>query len=135
MYTARATSPYEFFNKLARFVSVLRGLGLNTGTAELCDAARALAAVDVLDRGQFCVALRATLIKKQRDVRVFDLAFDAFFAPDQVKEQFRRQEAEEAARQEQLMKESANALKEGVSRSGGDWAGGAAEQINLSGLI
>ncbi|WP_041284941.1 vWA domain-containing protein [Desulfoscipio gibsoniae] len=132
MYTGREISPDDFFNRLARFVAVLRSMGLNTGTAELNDAARALAAVDVLDREQFRLALRATLTKRQRDARIFDLAFDLFFAPDQAKEQRRRQEAEETARQEQLMEEFANELKEGISRSGGDWAGGATEQLNLT---
>lgn len=133
MYTGKEITPGEFFGQLARFVAVLRSLGLNTGTAELSDAARALAAVDVLDREQFRLALRATLVKRQRDVRAFDLAFDSFFVPEKVKEQRRQQEAEEAARLEQLMEDSANELKEGVSRSGGDWAGGAAEQLQLTG--
>lgn len=132
MYTGKEITPGEFFGQLARFVAVLRSLGLNTGTAELNDAARALAAVDVLDREQFRLALRATLVKRQRDARAFDLAFDSFFVPDQAKEQRRQQEAEEAARQEQLMEDSANELKEGVSRSGGDWAGGATEQLQLT---
>lgn len=133
MYTGRELSPNEFFNQLARFVAVLRSLGLNTGTAEVNDAVRALAAVDVLDREQFRLALRATLAKRQRDARVFDMAFGLFFTPDQVKQQRRQEEAEETARQEQLIEESANELKGGVSRSGGDWAGGAAEQLNLTG--
>ncbi|SFR08704.1 vWA domain-containing protein [Desulfoscipio geothermicus] len=132
LFTGRQVQPAEFFAQLARFVAVLRSLGLKTGTSELADAARALAAVDVLDREQFRLALRATLVKTQREARVFDLAFDRFFVPYEVKEQLRRQEAREVEQREQLMEDSAAEIREGVSRSGGEWAGGATEQLNLT---
>lgn len=132
VYTGNKINPVAFFERLSKFIAVLRSLGLNTGTSELSDAVRALAAVDVLDRKQFRLALRATLVKKQRDARVFDLAFDRFFAPDEVKEQWRRREAEKAVELEQLMQSSEEEIMAGVSRSGGEWAGGAAEQIKLT---
>jgi hypothetical protein len=132
IYTGRQPETVEFFERLARFIAVLRGLGLRAGTSELNDAVRALAAVDVLDREQFRLALRATLVKKQRDARVFDLAFERFFAPREERERRRRQQAEEAREYERLLEESEVELKEGVSRSGGEWAGGAVEQLNLT---
>ncbi len=125
-------SSAEFFYRLARFVAVLRSLGLNTGTSELNDAARALAVVDMLDREQFRLALRATMVKKQRDARVFDLAFERFFAPDEVQEQLRRREDEAAREREMVMEQSRAEIREGVAQSGGDWAGGANEHLNLT---
>ncbi|MFA7467481.1 MAG: VWA domain-containing protein, partial [Desulfotomaculaceae bacterium] len=124
--------PAEFFHRLARFVAVLRSLGINAGTSELNDAASALARVDVLNKEQFRLALRATLVKKQRDVRVFDLAFERFFAPGEVQEQIRRQEAEAVEERERLIGQSQAEIREGVAQSGGDWAGGATEHLSLT---
>lgn len=132
VYTGNKIEPIAFFERLSKFIAVLRSLGLNTGTSELSDAIRALAAVDVLDRNQFRAALGATLVKKQRDARVYDLAFDKFFAPCEIKDQWRRQEAEETSQLEQLMQSSEAEIMDGVSRSGGEWAGGAIEQIKLT---
>ncbi|KJS72446.1 MAG: hypothetical protein JL56_13035 [Desulfotomaculum sp. BICA1-6] len=129
---AGAPQPAVFFNRLARFVAVLRSLGLNAGTSELNDAARALARVDVLNKEQFRLALRATLVKKQRDVRVFDLAFEKFFAPGEVQEQLRRQEAEAVEKRERVMEQSQAEIRDGVAQSGGDWAGGATEHLSLT---
>ena len=122
----------EFFNRLARFVAVLRSLGLNAGTSELNDAARALARVDALNKEQFRLALRATLVKKQRDVRVFDLAFEKFFAPGEVQEQMRRREAEALEKRQRVMEQSQAEIRDGVAQSGGDWAGGATEHLSLT---
>ncbi|WP_027366152.1 vWA domain-containing protein [Desulfotruncus alcoholivorax] len=132
VFAGKTIEPIAFFERLSKFIAVLRSLGLNTGTSELSDAVRALAEVDVLDRNQFRAALRATLVKKQKDARVFDLAFDRFFAPCEVKDQWRRRETKEAAELEQLMKSSQAEIMDGVSRSGGEWAGGATEQIKLT---
>ena len=129
---AGGPQPADFFNRLARFVAVLRSLGLNAGTSELNDAARALAKVDVLNKEQFRLALRATLVKRQRDVRVFDLAFEKFFAPGEVQEQMRRQEAEAVVERERLMEQSQAEIRDGVAQSGGDWAGGATEHLSLT---
>jgi len=129
---AEAPSPADFFNRLARFLAVLRSLGLNSGTSELIDSARALAMVDVLDREQFRLALKATLVKKQRDAKVFELAFARFFTPDEVQEQFRRLEDEAAREREMVLEQSLAELHDGVAQSGGDWAGGAAEYLNLT---
>ncbi len=124
--------PADFFNRLARFVAVLRSLGLNTGTSELSDAARALALIDVMDREQFRLALKATLVKKQRDARIFDLAFDKFFAPGEEREELRRREMQAAEETERLMAQAEAEIMEGVARSGGEWAGGAVESLNLT---
>lgn len=132
IFKGRRPEPAEMFDRLARFVAALRGLGLRAGTSELNDAVRALAEVDVLDREQFRLALRATLVKKQRDARVFDLAFAYFFAPEEERERRRHRHAEETREYERLLEESEVELKEGVSRSGGEWAGGAVEQLNLT---
>lgn len=132
LFTAREPQEAEFYMQLAHFVAILRGLGLRTGTAELNDALRALALVDVLDREQFRLALRSTLVKKQRDLKPFDLAFDYFFVPSATKQQRRQEQALETEEQQRLMDESASEIKEGVSRSGGEWAGGAVEQLNLT---
>lgn len=132
MEEAGRPRPAEFFTRLARFVAVLRSLGLNTGTSELNDAARALAAVDVLDREQFRLALRATLVKKQRDARVFDPAFARFFAPGEDLDRLHQHEVEAAEERERVMEQSAAEIRDGVSQSGGEWAGGAADLLSLT---
>lgn len=129
---ARQSLLTDFFDRLARFVAVLRSFGLKTGTSELNDAARALAVVDMLDREQFRLALRATLVKKHRDARIYDLVFDMFFVSGEKKDEQRRQEMEDVDERERLMNASEAEIAEGFSRSGGEWATGSNEHLSLT---
>jgi len=64
---------------LATFVELLRCEGLPLGTTELIDALQALERVDLSDRTAFKIALRAALVKSQRDFAAFNRIFDHFF--------------------------------------------------------
>ena len=65
---------------ILRFVGLLRGHGVRISPAETLDALRALAAVPLERRDLVKSALRATLVKENKDEPVFDELFDAFFS-------------------------------------------------------
>ncbi len=64
---------------LTTFVGLLRSEGLPVGTAEMIDALKALALIDLSSRAQFKVTLQATMVKSRRDQAVFAKVFDRFF--------------------------------------------------------
>ncbi|NPV74027.1 MAG: VWA domain-containing protein [Pelotomaculum sp.] len=72
---------------LAEFVHILRRLGVRVSVAETRDAYEALSWIDLLDREQVRAALSVTLVKNRHDREVFDLAFDAYFVPPEVRQQ------------------------------------------------
>jgi hypothetical protein len=59
----------------------LRRAGVPVSTPEIVDAARAAAAVDLGDREQLRVALRATLVKRSEHRPLFDELFEALASP------------------------------------------------------
>ncbi|MDA3627550.1 VWA domain-containing protein [Saccharopolyspora sp. WRP15-2] len=61
------------------FLAALREHGIAVSTAEGIDAARALASVDLLDRETVRIAYAATLVKRHKDVAVFNALFDLWF--------------------------------------------------------
>ncbi|MDA3646279.1 VWA domain-containing protein [Saccharopolyspora indica] len=63
------------------FLAALREHGIAASTAEGIDAARALSAVDLLDREAVRVAYAATLVKRHNDIAVFNALFDLWFPP------------------------------------------------------
>jgi uncharacterized protein len=65
---------------LGRFVRELRSAGIPVSTTEHLDAARALVAVDLLQREVVKASLSATLVKDESHFAAFDLAFEVFFA-------------------------------------------------------
>lgn len=62
-----------------RFGQMLRAAGLPLTISELMDGVRALAAVDLLDRHEVYLALRATLAARREEYPAFDRCFDAFW--------------------------------------------------------
>lgn len=62
-----------------RFGRMLRAAGLPVTITELMDAVRALGAVDLLDRHDVYLALRATLVARHEEFPAFDRCFDAFW--------------------------------------------------------
>ncbi|HEY8674574.1 MAG TPA: VWA domain-containing protein [Candidatus Dormibacteraeota bacterium] len=60
-----------------RMTLALRQAGVPVSTGEAVDAARALEVMDAGEKGQVRAALRATLVKRERDVDTFERAFDA----------------------------------------------------------
>ena len=87
-------------DNLATFVELLRSEGLPLGTTELIDALQALERVDLSDRAAFKTALRAAMVKSQRDFAVFDRIFDHFFIDFDV-QQKRAEESDKYRQQEQ----------------------------------
>jgi uncharacterized protein with von Willebrand factor type A (vWA) domain len=65
---------------LLEFAGRLRKSGLMVSPAEVLDAGRAAAVVGVADRGVFKAALRASLVKRGRDIPAFNAVFDLFFS-------------------------------------------------------
>ncbi|MFL5399844.1 MAG: VWA domain-containing protein, partial [Myxococcales bacterium] len=65
--------------RIAEFAGLLRQNGLRVSPAEVADAARAVLAVGLEERGPFRGALRAALVKRGSDAAVFDRLFDLYF--------------------------------------------------------
>lgn len=65
---------------VAGFVEELRRVGIPVSMVESIDALKALAQVNLADRGEFRETLRATLIKNPRHDQAFEAMFGIFFA-------------------------------------------------------
>jgi uncharacterized protein with von Willebrand factor type A (vWA) domain len=65
------------------FCRALRARGLTVGPREAADALQALAAVDVADRRECYLALRAVLTSRQEDLALFDQVFAECWNPPQ----------------------------------------------------
>ena len=61
------------------FVQTLRRAGLPVSSSEALDGLVAASLVGIREREQMRVALRAALVKRERDVPLFDAVFDRFF--------------------------------------------------------
>ena len=61
------------------FGASLRKAGLGVTTGALMDGVRALEAVDLMDRGEVYLALRALLVSRIEEQPAFDRCFDAFW--------------------------------------------------------
>jgi len=64
---------------VARFVGLLREVGLRVGTGQTIDAVRALALVDTTQRDDVYAALRAVLLDGHGHEAAFHAAFDAYW--------------------------------------------------------
>src|SRR5574338_917630 len=69
--------------RLAQFISAMRAAGVRISLAESADAFKAIESMGVMDREQFRISLRSTLIKEARDISTFDKLFPMFFQPSQ----------------------------------------------------
>jgi uncharacterized protein with von Willebrand factor type A (vWA) domain len=66
-------------DRIVRLGRSLRAGGVKVALAEIVDAGRAATAIDLADRGELRLALRATLVKDPRHYPQFDAAFDRLF--------------------------------------------------------
>jgi uncharacterized protein with von Willebrand factor type A (vWA) domain len=64
---------------MVRFGASLRGHGLPVTLAQTADAVRALEHIDLADREEVRLALRAVLVGRPEELPVFDRCFDAFW--------------------------------------------------------
>jgi len=74
-------------NNLARFVHILRHLGITVSTGETVSALKALQLINIMDREHVKYALQATLVKNHEDEPVFSRAFSSFFTVPEIKRQ------------------------------------------------
>lgn len=65
--------------RIAKFISALRGGGVRVSLAESADAFRAIEELGVMDREAFRLGLRTTLVKEATDLPTFDEMFPLFF--------------------------------------------------------
>ncbi|MDD2694667.1 MAG: VWA domain-containing protein [Anaerolineales bacterium] len=65
--------------RIVQFISALRSAGLRISLAETEDAFQAVERMGVSDRNSFRLSLRATLVKDQEGLPVFDELFPLFF--------------------------------------------------------
>jgi uncharacterized protein with von Willebrand factor type A (vWA) domain len=72
--------------RVERLVADLRAAAVPVGLAGVVDAMEALRQVDIGERAEIRVALRTTLVKRERDLATFDLLFDAWFPSTVVTE-------------------------------------------------
>jgi len=61
------------------FGQMLRAAGLPLTVSEVMDAVRSLEVIDLLDRDEVYLALRATLVARHEEIPAFDRCFDAFW--------------------------------------------------------
>jgi uncharacterized protein len=61
------------------FGQMLRAAGLPLTVSEVMDAVRSLEVIDLLDRSEVYLALRATLVARHEEIPAFDRCFDAFW--------------------------------------------------------
>ncbi|HEY6100264.1 MAG TPA: VWA domain-containing protein [Anaeromyxobacter sp.] len=66
--------------RVADFSRILRTNGVRVSPAEIQDAVTAASIVGAEDRSAFRAALRVSLVKRARDVAVFDALFDLYFS-------------------------------------------------------
>jgi len=72
-------APRDLMTATLRFGQMLRAAGLGVTVSEVMDAVRALEAVDLMDRGEVYLALRAVLRARVEETTAFDRCFEAFW--------------------------------------------------------
>lgn len=119
---------------VAELCAVLRRRGLAVAPPEVIDAARALAVVGVDDRAVARDALAATLVKRTRDLPVFQAVFDRFFDPNApvALDFLDRLRAEGFSDDEvELLRQALSSLVEGATMGALLGVGGAGELTRL----
>ncbi|MCH7625392.1 MAG: VWA domain-containing protein [Chloroflexi bacterium] len=70
---------YDFTAHLTRFCRALRQSGLMVGPLETADAVRAVAEMDVIDKGRMYWILRSVLVSRLEEFPVYDGLFERFW--------------------------------------------------------
>ena len=71
--------PRDLTTAVLRFGQMLRASGMPLTITEMMDGVRALDAVDLLDRRDVYLALRATLVARREEFPIFDRCFETFW--------------------------------------------------------
>jgi uncharacterized protein with von Willebrand factor type A (vWA) domain len=72
-------APRDLTRAMLVFGGMLRASGLPVTTSAVMDAVRALEAVDLTDRGEVYLSLRAVLVSRMEEQPTFDRCFEAFW--------------------------------------------------------
>jgi uncharacterized protein with von Willebrand factor type A (vWA) domain len=99
MLTTARPRHRDLARNVTSFCRLLRDRGLLVTPGEVQDALRALAVVDLADREEFRLALRAVVTSKPEDFPIFDAAFEEFFAPRPPQEAEEQEEKNGATRE------------------------------------
>ena len=78
---AAANGGGHLLHNLLLFGRVLRGLGLDVHSGRMVDVVHALDVVGVRRKRDFRQTLRTMLVHRQKDLALFDEAFDVFWRP------------------------------------------------------
>ena len=78
----RANAPRDLSSAIVRFGALLRSHGLPVALIQVTDAVRALEQLDLGDRLEVQLGLRAVLVSRPEDLPTFDRCFDEFWRPD-----------------------------------------------------
>lgn len=106
---------------LVEFVHILRRLGIKASVAETKDAVDALSWVDIMDREEVKAALRAVLAKSRYDRKVFNLAFDAYFVPPEIRRQRLELRRKRLAAKGSALQECEDQLVRAIKEDDRDW--------------
>lgn len=93
-------------NNIARFVHILRHLGIQVSILETITSLQALALVDILNREHVKMALSATMIKNHDQQEIFDQAFESFFVAPEIKKEQEQVWEEKQAEGHRLLEEA-----------------------------
>lgn len=93
------TGPDYVENNLIKFIHILRNLGIRISLAESIEAVKALKAVDIINKEEVKITLRALLVKDSYEKKIFDKAFEAFFVS--IEEKLHQQKVRKKQIQEQ----------------------------------
>ena len=93
-------------NNLARFVHILRHLGITVSTGETITALKALMQVNIMQKEHVRYALQATLVKNHEEEQTFNRAFNSFFTVPEVKQQQQQQWQEGKDQRAQFIEEA-----------------------------
>ena len=77
-----ASGPRDLSSAIVRFGALLRRHGLPVALIQVMDSVRALERLDLGDRGEVRLGLRAVLVSRPEDLPTFDRCFDEFWRPD-----------------------------------------------------
>ena len=77
-----ANAPRDLSSAIVRFAALLRRHGLPVALIQVTDAVRALEQLDLGDREEVRLGLRAVLVARAEDLATFDRCFDEFWRPD-----------------------------------------------------
>ncbi len=93
-------------NNFARFIHILRHLGINVSIGETITAFTALSLVNIMNREDIWRALSATLVKNHDEQPIFKQAFESFFTVPEVRQQQRQEWEEKQAERICLIEEA-----------------------------